>query len=89
MPRRSTQEDVPVAPAQTAPAQTDDAGQADMQAKRDADAEKGHFGEKPPGPDNSEYTLQTGADSPSALDASVTAAERRAKQLRESGSDAR
>ena len=69
-------------------APTEDLGQAEMQAKRDADVEKGHWGEKPPGPDNAEYTLKTGPDSPSALDASVTAAERRAKALRESGSNA-
>lgn len=63
-----------------------DMGQAEVQEKRDEMAEKGHWGEKPPGPDNEAYSLKSGPDSPSALEAATLSAERRLKAMR--GSDA-
>jgi hypothetical protein len=46
----------------------DDAGQAEVQKKFDEANDKGHFGHKPDGPANKEYSLLTGPDSPGAFD---------------------
>jgi hypothetical protein len=67
---------------------TGDLGQAQVQQRRDEAAEKGHFGEKPPGPANEEYSLRTGPKSPSALEATIMASEQQLKALKESGGDA-
>jgi len=52
-----------------------DAGQAEVQAKFDEAAEKGYFGEVPPGPPNEAYSLESGPDSPNALEEREAAAK--------------
>jgi hypothetical protein len=42
----------------------EDAGQAELQRRDDEATEKGYIGEKPAGPDNEEWSLQSGPDSP-------------------------
>ncbi len=45
----------------------DDAGEAEVQANVDEAEEKGYYGTLPEGrPDNSEWSLETGPDSPTA-----------------------
>lgn len=58
----------------------DDLGQAEVQQERDEAAEKGHVGVKYS--DNAPYTLRTGPESPSAFEANIAAAEKRAETLR-------
>lgn len=57
------------------PVRGEDSGEAEVQAKFDEANEKGYFGEVPPGPPNEAYSLETGPDSPNALDEAAAAAE--------------
>lgn len=43
---------------------TQDAGQAEVQKRFDEAAEKGYFGERPPGLPNERYSLESGPDAP-------------------------
>lgn len=45
-----------------------DLGQAEVQEKADEANKQGYYGEVPPGPPNSAYSLQSGPDSPSHLE---------------------
>ena len=47
---------------------SEDAGQAEVQAKFDEAAEKGYFGTVPPQPPNEAYSLQSGPDAPDEHD---------------------
>lgn len=49
-------------------ASKDDAGQAEVQARSDEAEEKGYLGEVPPGPPNEAFSLESGAESPSAAE---------------------
>ncbi len=46
----------------------DDAGQAEVQARTDEAEAKGYLGTVPPGPPNEAFSLESGADSPSAAE---------------------
>jgi len=48
---------------------SDDAGQAEVQKRADKVTEKGYIGTLPEGrPDNKEWSLETGPDSPTAAE---------------------
>jgi hypothetical protein len=46
----------------------EDLGQAELQRRSDEASAKGYLGEKPDGPDNSEWSLESGPDSPTVKD---------------------
>lgn len=52
-----------------------DLGAAEVQAKFDEAAEKGYFGTVPPGPPNEAYSLESGPDSPNAIEEREAAAK--------------
>lgn len=54
-----------------------DAGQAEAQSTYDEAARKGYYGQVPDQPPNEAYTLQSGPDSPSALEQHVAISEAR------------
>ncbi len=65
---------------------SNDAGQAEVQAKSDEAEEKGYLGTVPPGPPNEAFSLESGPDSPSAYEQSVASAAAREAELKESSS---
>lgn len=66
----------------TQPKSKDDVGQAEVQSERDKAREQGFEGTSAKPIPNSEYTLQSGPDSPSAVDAAVAIAEQRLRELK-------
>ncbi len=53
----------------------DDAGQAEVQAKSDEAAAKGYLGTVPPGPPPEAYSLESGPDSPNAIEVAEAVAK--------------
>ena len=56
-------------------ASSDDAGQAEVQARSDEATAKGYIGEVPPGPPNEAYSLESGPDAPTHAEERAFAAE--------------
>ncbi|HTE62879.1 MAG TPA: hypothetical protein VK631_21170 [Solirubrobacteraceae bacterium] len=61
-----------------------DAGQAQAQSTYDEAAKKGYYGSVPAQPANSEYSLQSGPDSPGALDQTIATHEAKVADMRAS-----
>ena len=61
-----------------------DGGQDEVQATVENQEEKGHIGEKPGGFPNDAFSLESGPDSPSALEQKAAALDQRAEQVRAS-----
>lgn len=61
------------------PGSEGDLGAAEVQAKFDEAADKGYFGEVPPGPPNEAYSLESGPDSPNALEEAEAVAKTTSK----------
>ena len=64
-----------------------DAGQADAQQTYDEAAKRGYYGEVPPGPPNSAFSMESGPESPTPLEQHIAIHESTGDAMRASTAD--